>query len=456
MLASCPVSMVNQKQADLGIPNRFNLTPSRFSIRERNLMFYNAIVNVLKFKDGKDWVAVRREMTDQQIGEIYHLFEGLWPLETDLLRLLPKPDGKPRAIYTGLIHPSVIADFALGASLYFGPVLIQHPFVHAGILRPEYSPVKNPRVYRQEFLKAVAFFFTVIPLVERGIVNLVPDPGYFNAHLREQTYSMAKLRAGEISTRVRDTDRMRKLAREDFQRSLLSLSPDNLRKQLNLAAAPRPDGVSMDDVMRYVERLKEDDPMIVLQDESLEGGEKGGQFSVMMLAPNFEMTMYLAQATGSCIVTDDRFRWAEILRTVAQRDDAQSAVPDFTDSLARSIFQIPQSVGDIEALSSDEVLQAYPTLIGSLSKYLSKRHISGRKSNFETNIAARYNRAHERAQKLIKESEIRIRLARISCQAPVSGIQDNTVNRLLLMSSAERYLPNVSMAFFLQEVVDSK
>jgi hypothetical protein len=30
MLASYPASMVNQKQPDLGIPNRFNLTPSRF------------------------------------------------------------------------------------------------------------------------------------------------------------------------------------------------------------------------------------------------------------------------------------------------------------------------------------------------------------------------------------------------------------------------------------------
>ena len=31
MLASFPASTVNQKQADLGIQNRFNLTPSRFS-----------------------------------------------------------------------------------------------------------------------------------------------------------------------------------------------------------------------------------------------------------------------------------------------------------------------------------------------------------------------------------------------------------------------------------------
>jgi len=35
MLASDPASMVNQKRADLGIPNRFKLTPSRFKGVER-------------------------------------------------------------------------------------------------------------------------------------------------------------------------------------------------------------------------------------------------------------------------------------------------------------------------------------------------------------------------------------------------------------------------------------
>jgi hypothetical protein len=35
MLASNPANMVNQKQADLGIPNRFKLTPSRFKTPEQ-------------------------------------------------------------------------------------------------------------------------------------------------------------------------------------------------------------------------------------------------------------------------------------------------------------------------------------------------------------------------------------------------------------------------------------
>jgi hypothetical protein len=34
---------------------------------------------------------------------------------------------------------------------------------------------------------------------------------------------------------------------------------------------------------------------------------------------------------------------------------------------------------------------------------------------------------------------------------PLSGIQENTVNRLLLMSSSENHLASVPMAFFIGE-----
>ena len=104
-------------------------------------MLYNAISNVLELKPDTDWVAVRRALKDEQISEIYHLYEGLWPLETDLISLLPKPDGEPRAVYTGNIHPATIAAFATAAPLYFGPVFIQQPFLHAATVKKDFSPV---------------------------------------------------------------------------------------------------------------------------------------------------------------------------------------------------------------------------------------------------------------------------------------------------------------------------
>ena len=89
------------------------------SIRERNLMLQNGIVNIMELEPGKDWVQVRRELTDDKIAKIYHLYEGLWPLETDLLALLPKPDGEARAVYSGSIHPSSFNDFAIAALAVF-------------------------------------------------------------------------------------------------------------------------------------------------------------------------------------------------------------------------------------------------------------------------------------------------------------------------------------------------
>jgi hypothetical protein len=43
-----------------------------------------------------------------------------------------------------------------------------------------------------------------------------------------------------------------------------------------------------------------------------------------------------------------------------------------------------------------------------------------------------------------------VKEGRISCVLPPGGMQDNTVNRLLLMSSSERHLSNLPMAFFIE------
>jgi Protein of unknown function (DUF4238) len=418
------------------------------SIRERNLMLYNGIGRVLGLERGKDWAEVRRELTDEKISRIYLLYEGLWPLETDLLQLLPKPDGIARALYTGSIHPTTITEFALGASLYFGELIIEHPFVHAGTVKEKYSPVKNPRTYRQEFLKTVLFFLTVMPLVERGLVNLVPDPCNFDVHLGDQIFHMAKARSAGIE--IREDVGFNELMKQDCQRSLMLLPQDALRSQL-LKVSPELDEVNLEKALRGIEQLKEYDPLAVLQDDSLAGGENGGQFNVMKLAPNFEMAMYLAQATGSCIVTDNLFRWKEVRRAIHGRArGTDTSLSALAQSIKGSTFAFPQNVADIEALASDKTFAAYPALMRDAFKYLLKLGDRGPKPNLEGHLTARFARAHSPAQAAIRKARIPTREARISCVFPPAGIQDNTVNRLLLMSSSERHLPSVPMAFFIE------
>jgi Protein of unknown function (DUF4238) len=324
------------------------------SIRKRNLMLFNAIVNVLKLEPGKDWVRVRRDLTDEQISTIYSLYEGLWPRETDLLQLLPKPDGNDRAIYTGPIHPRAITDFALAASIYFGELIIEHPFLHAGTVKKEFSPVENPRAYREEFLKSVIFFLTVVPMVAASLVNLIPDPCNFDVHLRDQMMQMARARSAGMAGDQNKEPRLKRLIEDDFKRGLMSLPPGALRSQL-LRASPELDEAKLDETLSYVERFKENDPLAVLQEGSYAGGEKGGQFNLMKLAPNFEMAMYLAQATGSCIVTDSAFRWREIKKAAGE---PYPGLAPLARDIESAEFAFPQNSEDVGAFAFGKT--AYP------------------------------------------------------------------------------------------------
>ncbi|MEP2438250.1 MAG: DUF4238 domain-containing protein, partial [Roseibium sp.] len=420
------------------------------SIRERNLMLYRAVVGILELDKGKDWTAVRRDLTDEQISKIYHLHEGLWPLETDLLQLLPKPDGTPRAVYTGSIHPESITEFALGASLHFGELLVESPFLHAGAVRKEYSPVENPRAYRQEFLKTVLFFLTVMPLVEVGLINLIPDPCNFDPHLRYQMMHMAKERSASSDPDLAKEGRLKELMEQDFQRNIMALPEEALEAQLR-KAFPDISKVDLNDALRGFEQLREHDPLAILQADTFAGGKEGGQLSMMKLAPNFEMAMYLAQATGSSIVTDSRHRWEEIMGAVRLRGQGeQFHLTKFWQRLGASEFLFPFEPEAIVELFVENALADYPPLFCKTLKYLASVQSRGPKPNVEAHLAGRFDTIHSKSQAALKKTGYGASIARMTGLFPANGIQDNTVNRLLLMSSSEDHLPHVPMAFFIE------
>ena len=72
------------------------------------------------------------------------------------------------------------------------------------------------------------------------------------------------------------------------------------------------------------------------------------------------------------------------------------------------------------------------------------------KAEPEAQLTGRFAKAHAPVQTAIKKVRVLAKMARISCVFPSGGIQDNTVNRLLLMSSSESHLPNVPMAFYIE------
>jgi hypothetical protein len=417
------------------------------SIRERNIMLQNGIVKVLGLDGKKDWAQIRREMTDKQIKEVYSLYEALWPLETDLLALLPKPDGVARAVYTGSIHPLSITHFALAAPLYFGELIVAHPFIHSGVMAKKYRPTEHPKQYRQEFLKSIMFFMNIMPLVELGLINLIPDPCDFDIHLREQMMSMARARSSMMPLDPNIEPRLKKQMEEDNRRSLMLISPDAMRKELQ-QLNPDMSEEQIRATMLFAERKREFDPLAVLQEGSLEGG----QMNMFKLVPNFEMTMYLAQATGSCIVTDSPLRWNEVRRAIRRRAKAAtSGLAALASDIEAATFGFPQNVTDVVDHALKRTCAGYPNFLRDLSKYLSRIEELGAKPNREAQLVGQFAKVHVAAQAALKKSGAIIKEGRISCVLPPEGIQDNTINRLLLMSSSERHISNVPIAFFIEE-----
>lgn len=433
-------------------PRAVTLRPSwtESSIRERNLSLHRGIVNILGLGDECDWAAVRRALTDEQISNCYLLFEALWPRETDLLKLLPKPDGRPRAVYTGSTHPEAIDEFALGASLYFGELIIEHPFTHAGAVAKKFSPVENPRSYHLEFLKSVVFLMNIIPLVDVGLVNLVPDPCIFDIHLRDQMMRMAEDRSAGMAYDRREEPRIETLAKRDFKRHIMMRPREGLIAHIR-QVFPDIDGARLADILEGLERLKEADPLVALVDGIFDAGKEGGQLQLFKLVPNFEMAMYLAQATGAVIVTDSPFRWRELRYALRPRFSASvTALHSLGNAIAGAEFFFPENAIEIATLGLQGVCRVYPTMFRDAFQYLRQLEEKGAKPNWEAHVAARFTREHRTAQAALGKRGITGTHGRMHCAFPANGIQHNTVNRLLLMSSSEHHLASVPMAVFIE------
>ena len=302
-------------------------------------------------------------------------------------------------------------------------------------------------MYRQEFLLSVILFLQIMPLVERGVVNLFPDPCNFNSHLRDQMFSMAKFRSKGLELDPKEEAGFVELMKEQQERSMLLMPRDALRRQVS-TQSPEMDEGTINAVLDGFDRLREQDPLAVLQEGSLEGGKGGGQLLPLKMSPNFEIGMYLAQATGSCIVTDSVFRWRELIAAAkhAAKDDPPLA--QLQSSIEKAEFLLPCDSDEITTLVERGKFASYPAIMRKVLKYLTNVHPRGRRPNLEDSLNAEFKRIHTSTTRFARTSGLQTSQIRVSCLFPSGGIQDNNVNRLLLMSSSEHHLDGLPMALF--------
>ncbi|MDP3211892.1 DUF4238 domain-containing protein [Methylotenera sp.] len=158
------------------LPKELRTSWTKLSIRERNLAFCRAIKDILGLDSGKTWLDIRREITDEQITEIYRFYSVLWPRDTDIYSLLPKSDGKFRALYTGILDVRVIGLHALPMASLFDEFLIMSPIVNPKNVKPKFSPIDSPMSYKYQALKDFLLMLELEPYI--GYVRILTQKSH--------------------------------------------------------------------------------------------------------------------------------------------------------------------------------------------------------------------------------------------------------------------------------------
>jgi hypothetical protein len=336
------------------LPPEDRMPTDVLSIRERNLTFFRAIEDILGLNADKSWEDVRRELSDEQVKKIHTTYAALWPKDTNIADLLPRPDGRAfRALYVGIIDPRTIAASVIGWLRYFDEIFVLNPFTNATHVRPRYSPIDSPGQYKEQTIKNVALFMALISFIYEGVVHFVPDPIDFNETFREGVWAIAKARRANIKLERSDLELGLELGRDDLKRTLARLPDEDVHRQIR-ESHPKLSDDKMNEVIAYIRREHAADPLALIQ--PLVPGEAGGQLQVMR-GVNFELAIFLAQLTGAAIYSDQRLTRDDLVAAHLADSDGRAGV-DRTLALELALAVHPEKIHAARETSTAQAIRA--------------------------------------------------------------------------------------------------
>ena len=340
----------------------------------------------------------------------------------------------------------MISKFAISLTLYFDEIIIQNPFLNPASVKPEFNPVHSPHQYKQQTLKNIILLLTLAPFIEAGYINFIPDPCVFDGHLRRQMFSMAEKRSQNHQISEKESSLMTKLFKEDFMRLMWMLPKVQQKIQIQ-RVIPDLSEKQVENVLKYIEVEKQNDPFTLLQDDVF--GEEGGQFTMGHLTPNFEMALYLSQITGSLLLTDNHYRWEEM--TSSQNKEDGMVVYNWSD--------ISSCINDLEYVLNANPESAFQLRnsgkLGKLRKATREIYSAIQDDEEPTKflmerLKQQFIEAYEISKKEIGDGEQHSFNSKFHCIIPMGGIVHNNVQRMLLSCGSDNHLKNVPMAIFVE------
>lgn len=314
------------------LPDHKRPSWSSRSIRERNLVLCRGVRNILGLENGRSWTDVRRDLTDKQVKEINELFTALWPLDTQLADLLPRPHfTRSRALYMGLVDARTLQLNVAGVLPYFDEIVMAHPFINAKGVRPEFSPITTPHKFKEQTLRNVFILLLFEDAIDEGRIHLIPDPLDYNEGYREEIKSIIEPDNQSLKWSSNDEWLIEKLIADERMQMIKRLPEKDLRAYVR-SKIPDIAGSVLDATVERLKRELEDDPLALLQ--SPRRGEEEGNYLTQKAFAR-ETGLFIATLTGSVVVVDSDAVWhrlheADGTHVIEQDDEWQLAMSPLT------------------------------------------------------------------------------------------------------------------------------
>lgn len=400
-----------------------------YGLRERNLMFCNTVKGILGLFDGASWEDVRRNLSDEQVKRIHGVFASLWPEDTDLASLLPRPNPKVlRSVYIGVSDPRTIEATVLGWLPFFDEIVLVNPFFLGTRMKSEFSPIESPAGHKMQTLKNVMLLLVLEPFIRAGLVHLVPDPGEVSAPLGQHVQDVLTRRTdGQKPPKIGGLYRFLKLQEEDALRLILML-PEAYQRRLIANHRPKADSKMTDRIIADLKRQAEADPFTLLQ--PLPVGRADAQFQIRKEL-SLEAALYMAALTGSIIHVDTEANWSQLLMYAQPvSTQSQSTWEPVRRALREISFPVELNLQRVKERIDSDDRPPIRTLLRRLAK-----SISSPEDGADLSVLAKQMRQVrgkvERTGKSAGNSTLL--LARLELHVPPVGFFRHEVQRLLVM-----------------------
>jgi hypothetical protein len=330
-----------------------NTVARHLTLHGKNMWFLGGLMEALQLNGpAKSFGNFKRAFTPTAVAKIYQLSADLWPDLEDFKRVMsPESVGPTSALFTGNYEASSLQKILARHSLYSDHIYLVDPFLDYRRVAEQFNPIVHPEEHRGNAIKFSRLWLDLAPWIQARLVHFVRPltdfvPG-LNAEVlaiqRSRIESNANLKAA-LDAEVKAAMNKDDAASGGMTEYHVLSHPDEFFRD-TFRKNPSPLFKNEDEFLSYICGRRENHPFYV----DFLPGQKA-DFIHETSGANYELAKRMCELTGSHIITDRKFRWAEIEFDRKESGIDESAWTPFAKAMQNANLKVLEGISLEDAL----------------------------------------------------------------------------------------------------------